>query len=128
MKIKIKWMKLNKKNRKNLWSFLVYAFILFAFIPSIPIVMKPFTSFKKRVTVKKIRRRFRRNSYFFTRTSFTDENNKRYHYEDSFIFGSVDFSLKEKELEKIKKGNSIVIKGYTLYPFGIPIRNVYDVE
>ena len=72
--------------------------------------------------------RFRRNSYFFTRTSFTDENNKRYHYEDSFIFGSVDFSLKEKELEKIKKGNSIVIKGYTLYPFGIPIRNVYDVE
>ena len=55
MKIKIKWMKLNKKNRKNLWSFLVYAFILFAFIPSIPIVMKPFTSFKKRVTVKKIR-------------------------------------------------------------------------
>ena len=120
-------MKLNKKNRKNLWSFLVYAFILFILIPSIPIVMKPFTSFKKRVTIKKVKNRYRRTKHFFAiDTYIIDENNKRYYYEDSFIFGS--FDLKGKELNKIKKGNSVIIKGYTTYAFGRPRRYFYDVE
>ena len=126
MEIKIKWMKLNKKNSRYIFPLLFYVFIFFVFIPSLSFVMKPFTSFKKRVTIKKVKRRYRRNNYFLADTYFIDENNKRYYYEDSFIFGS--FDLKGKELNKIKKGNSVIIKGYTTDAFGRPRRYFYDVE
>ena len=119
-------MKLNKKNSRYIFPLLFYVFIFFVFIPSLSFVMKPFTSFKKRVTIKKVKRRYRRNNYFLADTYFIDENNKRYYYEDSFIFGS--FDLKGKELNKIKKGNSVIIKGYTTYAFGRPRRYFYDVE
>ena len=118
--------KLNKKTRKKTYFLLFFVFILFGFIPSLSFVMKPFTSFKKRVTIKKVKQRLKRRDYFFADTYFVDENNILYKYQDSVIFGSLD--LKGKELDKIKEGNSVTIKGYTTYAFGMPRRYFYDVE
>ena len=119
-------LKLNKKTREKTYFLLFFIFILFGFIPSLSFVMKPFTGFEKRVTIKKVERRLRTRSYIFADTYFVDENNILYKYEDSVIFGSIDF--KGKELEKIKEGNSVTIKGYTTYAFGMPRRYFYDVE
>lgn len=113
--------KLTKKYRYNI-IFILFIFIL---LPSLGVIMKPFTSFKKRITIKSVKSRFRKGEFFFaSKISFKDENNNRYNYNNSFIFGKFSF----KELEKIKKGNSVLIKGYITYNFGFPIYNVYDVE
>ena len=114
--------KLTKKYRNHI----IFILFIFMLLPSLGIIMKPFTSFKKRITIKSVKRRLRNKQLFFLNTSFTDENNTRYRYNDSFIFGS--FSFKLKELEKIKKGNSVFIKGYTTYFLGFPMYNVYNVE
>lgn len=124
-------MKISKKNVK----YIKYIVIIFAVVYSLGIISKPFTSFEKRITIKSVGRwrhaRYRRKVSLFplrhnTRIYFTDENNKKYYYEDSVIFGV--FGYKKKELEKIKKGNNVIIKGYKNYLSIIPENIVYDVE
>ena len=117
---------LTKKNVK----YIKYIVIIFAIVYSLGIISKPLTSFEKRITIKSVRRwrRYERKVSWFpnpSSISFTDENNKKYYYKDSFIFGLFSYG---KELDKIKEGNSVTIKGYKNYLFIIPKNIVYDVE
>ena len=116
---------------KKYVKYIKYIVIIFAVVYSSGIISKPFTSFEKRITIKRVgrwRRYTRKFSWFPppSRIYFTDENNKKYYYEDSPIFGV--FGYKKKELEKIKKGNNVIIKGYKNYLSIIPENIVYDVE
>jgi hypothetical protein len=118
-----------KKNVKYI-KYIVY---IFALVYSLGIISKPFTSFEKRITIKSVRRWRSRRSYGRkvswipnpTSISFTDENNKKYYYKDSLIFGLFSYG---KESDKIKEGNSVTIKGYKNYLFIKPKNIVYDVE
>ena len=111
-----------------------YILTIFVIVYSFGIISKPFTSFEKRITIKSVRIWRSRRSYGKkvswipnpTSISFTDENNKKYYYKDSPFFGV--FSYKGKELDKIKEGNSVTIKGYKNYLFIKPKNIVYDVE
>ena len=118
-------MKISKKNVK----YIQYIVIIFMVVYSFGIISKPFTSFEKRITIKNVRR-LRRFGSRYTRIYFTDENNKKYYYKDNAFFGVFGYG---KELEKIKKGNNVIIKGYKNYfsiiPLSIIPKNiVYDVE
>ena len=65
-------------------------------------------SFTRTIQIK--RRRLRSIGVILPELYFWDENNIKYKWRNSIIFGKYSFISERK---KIKKGNKITIKGYT---------------
>jgi hypothetical protein len=81
------------------------------------LIMRTFNSFKRTIQIKNIK--LKRKDI-----AFRDENNIKYKWKNSFIFGKYNFS----EVLKIRKGNKITIKGYTIYYLPFLKENiVYDI-
>jgi len=103
-----------KKGTYYLYIFIVLIVIIFVY----NLIMHTFNSFTRTIQIKNVRPFRRKNIYF------RDENNIKYKWKNSFIFGKYNFF----ETSKIRKGNKVTIKGYTTYYLPFLKENiVYDI-
>jgi len=100
---------------KTYYLHIFIVLIIFIFVYNL--IMRKFNSFKRTIQIKNTN--LNRKDIFFR-----DENNIKYKWKNSFIFGKYNFS----EVLKIRKGNKITIKGYTIYYLPFLKENiVYDI-
>lgn len=100
---------------KTYYLHIFIVLIIFIFVYNL--IMRKFNSFKRTIQIKNIN--LNRKDI-----AFKDENNIKYKWKNSFIFGKYNFS----EVLKIRKGNKITIKGYTIYYLPFLKENiVYDI-
>ena len=100
---------------KTYYLHIFIVLIIFIFVYNL--IMRKFNSFKRTIQIKNTN--LNRKDIFFR-----DENNIKYKWKNSFIFGKYNFF----ETSKIRKGNKVTIKGYTTYYLPFLKENiVYDI-
>jgi len=98
------------------YLYILIGLIIISFVYKL--MMVTFNSFTRRIQIKDVRPFKRKNIYF------RDENNIKYKWKNSFIFGKYNFF----ETSKIREGNKVIIKGYTNYYLPFLKENiVYDI-